>query len=209
MGYNGGLNKRGYYRRNNGMHSKSSIKSGTKLVTDIFFGGLGLIATLGNSSLDKSNNLVKLQNNKVKHFNPLHQRIKYIILGIFAILCPITGITLFKIASWWIFFCVLVCGSIETIICITSLPVINSNNYIYKNEEQHVKKICKGNLNILRGLYIVLFILNLYPLFSHDLYLITFILVMFKLIVNIDLIRSSFNNEIKTEEYSDIRSQKK
>jgi hypothetical protein len=32
MGYNGGINKRGYYRRNNGMYKKSSSKFGEKLL---------------------------------------------------------------------------------------------------------------------------------------------------------------------------------
>lgn len=44
MGYNGGINKRGYYRRYHGMYRKSSGRSGEKIVSGLILGGLGLIA---------------------------------------------------------------------------------------------------------------------------------------------------------------------
>lgn len=43
MGYNGGINKRGYYRRNHGMFSKSSYRSGGKILSNLIIGGLGLL----------------------------------------------------------------------------------------------------------------------------------------------------------------------
>ncbi len=204
MGYNGGTNKRGYYRRNHGMNSKSSMKYGSNFLANIFSGGLELVDALGRSSLGFSSEIPNLEDIKIKHFNPIHQRIKYIIFGIIAILCPILGCILFEFFNWWIFFSVLICGFIETCICLPMTFTNRKNNYIYKDEEQYVKKICRGNLNILRVLFIILFILNLYPFLSHDLYLISYIFVCLKLWVNMDLIRASFKNEINTEVYANV-----
>lgn len=204
MGYNGGLNKRGYYRRNHGMIHKSSMNFGSKILTNIFGGGLSLTGTLGRSLLEESNKCPDLENKKVKHFNPIRQRFKYIILGTIAILCPILGFVLYEFFNWWIFFSILICGFIETAICISMTIPNGKNNFIYKEEEQYVKKACNGNLNILRVLFIILFVLNLYPFLSNDLYLMSYILLCLKLFLNIDLIRASFKHEINTEEYANV-----
>lgn len=50
MGYNGGTNKRGYYRRYHGMYRKSSYRSGEKILSGLILGGLGLIATAASST---------------------------------------------------------------------------------------------------------------------------------------------------------------
>ena len=50
MGYNGGINKRGYYRRYNGMYRKSSYRSGEKILSGLILGGLGLVAAAASST---------------------------------------------------------------------------------------------------------------------------------------------------------------
>ena len=49
MGYNGGINKRGYYRRNHGMYKKSSYRTGERLLGNIFSGGIGLLSLLADT----------------------------------------------------------------------------------------------------------------------------------------------------------------
>lgn len=49
MGYNGGINKRGYYRRHYG-YSKSHYRSGERIFSGIILGGLGLLATAASSA---------------------------------------------------------------------------------------------------------------------------------------------------------------
>lgn len=49
MGYNGGINKRGYYRRYHGMYRKSSYRSGEKILSGLIIGGLGLISIAASS----------------------------------------------------------------------------------------------------------------------------------------------------------------
>lgn len=55
MGYNGGINKRGYYRRNHGMYRKSSYRSGEKILSGLILGGLGLVATAVSSASSPNN----------------------------------------------------------------------------------------------------------------------------------------------------------
>lgn len=50
MGYNGGINKRGYYRRYHGMYRKSSGRSGEKILSGLILGGLGLVAAAASSA---------------------------------------------------------------------------------------------------------------------------------------------------------------
>ena len=50
MGYNGGINKRGYYRRYHGMYRKSSYRSGEKILSSLIIGGLELISTAASST---------------------------------------------------------------------------------------------------------------------------------------------------------------
>lgn len=50
MGYNGGINKRGYYRRYHGMYRKSSYRSGEKILSGLIIGGLELIPTAASST---------------------------------------------------------------------------------------------------------------------------------------------------------------
>lgn len=55
MGYNGGINKRGYYRRNHGMYRKSSYRSGEKILSGLLLGGLGLLAVAASSASSPQN----------------------------------------------------------------------------------------------------------------------------------------------------------
>lgn len=50
MGYNGGINKRGYYRRQNGMYKKSSYRYGEKILSNFIKVGIGLITDVANSA---------------------------------------------------------------------------------------------------------------------------------------------------------------
>ena len=50
MGYNGGINKRGYYRRYHGMYRKSSGRSGEKILSGLILGVLGLGAAAASSA---------------------------------------------------------------------------------------------------------------------------------------------------------------
>ena len=50
MGYNGGINKRGYYRRQNGMYKKSSYRYGEKILSNFIKVGIGLITAVVNSA---------------------------------------------------------------------------------------------------------------------------------------------------------------
>lgn len=56
MGYNGGTNKRGYYRRFNNMQSKSAYKSGEKILQNSILCSLGLVALAGKAVMDMAEN---------------------------------------------------------------------------------------------------------------------------------------------------------
>lgn len=49
MGYNGGINKGGYYRRNHGMYKKSSYRTRERLLGNIFSGGIGVLFLLADT----------------------------------------------------------------------------------------------------------------------------------------------------------------
>ena len=70
MGYNGGTNKRGYYRRFNGMQSKSTYKSGEKILENAILGSLGLVALAGKAVVDLAKNAPMPTENNRKHFSP-------------------------------------------------------------------------------------------------------------------------------------------
>lgn len=168
MGYNGGTNKRGYYRRNHGMYSKSSYKFGEKILSNTILGGLGLIAAAGSALADASDSLPTDIDRKPKHFDAKKQNRQFIGWGIIALLCPIAGFLTFEYADFWMFFSVLIFGFIETVIVVAiSTPANNAwheKDYIYEDEVDSTAKNCKKNRRILIGLYIALFILNLYPI---------------------------------------------
>ena len=48
MGYNGGINKRGYYRREHGMYKKSSYRFGEKILSNFIKGGISLLVDLAD-----------------------------------------------------------------------------------------------------------------------------------------------------------------
>ncbi len=174
MGYNGGINKRGYHRRKNGMYSKSSMKSGSKIISDSIFLGLGLLSLAGKTITDIANNSPTSTITKEIHFSPKKQRRKFIIYAILSILCPIAGCLTYIFADWFMFFSVVFWGFIE--ICICSCFFLETEKheldldkiyYIYEDEKNTVSKECETNLQIFKIPSIILFILNLYPILLY------------------------------------------
>lgn len=210
------------------MYSKSSVKSGSKLITNTILGGLGLISTIGAAIADSSIDSPAADDFKEKHFSAIKQRRKLIIGGILALLCPVAGFITFQYAYWWMFCSVLLFGFIELLIIfsITTVEghISNEINYIYENEIESTTKACKTNRIILRVLTILLFVLNLYPIGMYICgltYLIDVgslakygwdggetsiptILILIKLAINILLIVESFRNGFVINNYGKI-----
>lgn len=229
MGYNGGTNKRGYYRRYNGMYSKSSSKSGAKIFANTILGGLGLISAIGGAIADSASDISYTSDIKSEHFNPKKQRTKIIICSIIAVLCPIAGFVTFQYAYWWMFCSVLLFGFIEMAVCFSMFRVKGDIkidlDYIYGNELEETEQRCKTNMAILRTLFLILFVLNLYPIamfiFGLDPYIIDvgvfakyswdggetsipIILVLLKLAFNLLLIIESFRGGVVVNCYGKI-----
>lgn len=174
MGYNGGINKRGYHRRKNGMYSKSSMKSGSKILSDSIFLGLGLLSLAGKAITDIANNSPTSTITKEIHFSPKKQRRKFIIYAILAILCPIAGCLTYIFADWFMFFSVVFWGFIEICICTyfflateKHAPDLDKIYYIYEDEKDTVSKECEINLQLFKIPSIILFVLNLYPILLY------------------------------------------
>lgn len=167
MGYNGGTNKRGYYRRYNGMYSKSSYRSGEKILSNFLFGGLGLLAAGASALSDLADNAPDNLGSSRKHFSASKKLAQYIIWGIFALACPIASFATFTFAYWPIFFSILLFGIIEFILCAAVCSLENEltfSHYYYKDEIDSLIPACKKNLKILMGFLIALLVLNLYPI---------------------------------------------
>lgn len=167
MGYNGGTNKRGYYRRYNGMYSKSSMRSGSKIVSNSILGGLGLISAVGSAVSELADSVPDSALYKREHFDPEWQNTKYVIGGFFAILCPIAGAVTFAWAGWWMFCSILLFGFIETCICASIFDIefkFQNGAYIYEDEIASTAVECKKNFNILKAIFIILACLNIYPI---------------------------------------------
>lgn len=172
MGYNGGINKRGYYRRNNGMYSKSSMKYGNKILTNFISGGISLLSIFANTSTSNTTNYYDAT---TEHFNPKKERIKYIVCSTLAILSPILGFYLYVFMDWWMFFSVILSLLLEFVFCAIIIRFNDEKNdelylnqthyYIYSDEIENFTKEYKINFKILKGLSITLLILNLYPFF--------------------------------------------
>lgn len=221
MGYNGGVNKRGYYRRFHGMYSKSSSNFGQKILTNTILCGLGMLSAIGSDVTNSDNDISEFHQQKSKHFSAKEQRFQIITWGIIACLCPIMGMLKYEYAGWWIFFSVLVFGFIELAICSHLTNIQNGNNidFIYEKEVEKNKKQCAVNKKILLSLFIVLFILNLYPILQYILYhvdsgrlkgwdggetLVPFILVFIKLFLNFSFIMIQFGNNTMANNYGKI-----
>lgn len=200
------------------MASKSSYKSGSRILTNTIFGGLGLIAAIGKEiSSSSTSDSLDILNAKPEHFSPQKQKLRFILLGAAALMCPIIGCIVFEVADWWMFFSVLVFGFFEMAIVVFILPYGDTKYYIYEDEKDIVDIKCKRNLIILRALFIVLLIFNLYPLillildftsFSSFLYTngiyilgwdggellgLNLILISIKLFINAMLIKEAFS----------------
>lgn len=115
MGYNGGVNKRGYYRRNNGMYKKSSYKSGEKLMGGLISGGLSLLFSLPNINIEST----QFNKQNPKEINLKRFRTKKIMYCIITLLCPICTILTYEMARWWMFFAVILWGVIEMIFALS------------------------------------------------------------------------------------------
>lgn len=167
MGYNGGTNKRGYYRRFNGMYSKSSYRSGEKILSNFILGGVGLLATGAKAISKMSDNMPYDNLYKEEHLNLRIQKAKYIICGILSIICPIAGYISHAYYGWWLFFSMLIFGGISVIInCITALFETNFTfgKYIYEDELEHMTLECRKILKTHKIFMIAASILNIYPL---------------------------------------------
>lgn len=166
MGYNGGINKRGYYRRYNGMYSKSSSRSGSKLLSNTVLGGLGLIGAGVSALSELADSAPELAQSDHKHFSLKRHLFKYVICGIIALLCPIASFATFTFAYWPIFFSILLFGIIEIIPCAASFSLeesLKSGYYYYQDEVYKIVPGCRRNIKIYIGFLVLLFILNLYP----------------------------------------------
>jgi hypothetical protein len=167
MGYNGGTNKRGYYRRYNGMYSKSSYRSGEKLLSNTILGGLGLLGAGVSALSELADNAPEIPQSDYKHFSPTRHHVKHIIWGLIALLCPIAGFATFTFAEWPIFFSILLFGIIEIIPCAVCCSLetdLTFARYYFQHEVEEIIPQCKRNLKTHIVFLIILLILNLYPL---------------------------------------------
>ncbi len=172
MGYNGGVNKRGYYRRNNGMYSKSAYKRGSKITDNIFTAGLGLFSILGGALIEAANNYVP----QSKPLNIMLNKFKFFICTIIALSCPILGWYLCIFEDWWISCSLLLFGTIEffAFAFINVFPYELEKEYYFEKTKfnkqvNHSKKILLGGLIV----NFVLALLNTYAIyllfdFRHD-----------------------------------------
>ena len=166
MGYNGGINKRGYYRRYSGMVSKSSYRSGGKIASNAILGGLGLLGAGINALSEIADSAPDIMESDYRHFSPRRHCLKHIICGIIALLCPIASFATFTFVGWPIFFSILLFGIVEIIPCAASCNLemdLTYGRYYYQHEVEELVSKCKRNIKIQIVFLITLFILNLYP----------------------------------------------
>ena len=141
------------------MYSKSSCRTGNMMIA-------AKIALSFGVNITTNSYAGPLRLEKVttpKHFSPIKQRQQFIIWGIVAMLCPIAGFLTYEYADWSMFYSVLISFSIELLVVI-HISTHRVNDYIFKDEIENVQVACMVNRKILTVLFIVLFILNLYPL---------------------------------------------
>lgn len=170
MGYNGGINKRGYYRRNHGMFSKSSYRSGEKILSNLIIGGLGLLDFGFSPLFDIADSSPNLTTEKNRPLNPRSVQTKYLVCGILSLICPIAGILTYIYAYWMLFFSLLVFGGIGFFISLFTISLGNTfyfnetlGKYLYKDEINTLKFEYQKILKIHIVFRIVSTILNLYP----------------------------------------------
>lgn len=172
MGYNGGVNKRGYYRRFNGGASKSSFNAGSKIFDKCLFGWTSLVKSTDNSSRQSF-----LLNEECiwRHYNPKLQILECIVLSIFAFGCSIGGILMFLLEEWPIFLTIAVFGFLEWFFLIgmgwldEDVLAFYKNNgaisyYIYDDEIETSLNHCNKIVNLQKAIYVVSFLLNMYPI---------------------------------------------
>ena len=210
MGYNGGVNKRGYYRRNNGMYSKSASKRGSKIMDNTLIAGLGLFSLLGGALIEAANNYVP----QLKPLNIKANRFKFFICSIIALLCPIAGWYLCVFEYWWVSGSILLFGTIEffAFAFINAFPFELEKEYYFEKFQfnkqiKHSRKILLGGL-IVNSLLAVLNTYAIYLLF--DIYLrndgsIAFVLAFIKITINV-LYAYEFYKSLKN--FEDIRKKK-
>lgn len=161
MGYNGGINKRGYYRRNNGMYKKSSSKFGEKLIGNIIGSGLSLLFSPSDLNLETT----QINQETPRKINIRRFKIKKIICCIITVLCPICTILTYELAEWWMFFSVLLWGIIELsfILYLTIEEDIKTKYIINAQELDLVTQTIKQTKNIIKYSLIITLILDTAP----------------------------------------------
>lgn len=170
MGYNGGINKRGYYRRNHGMFSKSSYRSGEKILSNLIIGGLGLLDFGFSPLFDIADSSPNLTTEKNRPHNPRSVQTKYLVCGILSLICPIAGILTYIYAYWMLFFSLLVFGGIGFLISLFTISLGDTfyahqvhGEYLYRDEIDTLKGEYQKILKIHIVFRIISAILNLYP----------------------------------------------
>lgn len=171
MGYNGGINKRGYYRRNHNMISKSSVNFGMRVMDKALFGWTKALKSNSKGRSYCSSPLVR----KAQHFNPKRQKCDYIIWGIFAVSCPIVGILLFFLEDWCVFFTIAIFGFVEFMFLVwlgifekEALEFYDNHPfiyyYLYQDEVEQVVVEVNKNIKLQKVILLTVFVLNLYPI---------------------------------------------
>lgn len=205
MGYNGGVNKRGYYRRNNGMYKKSSYKSGERLIGNIIASGIGLLCSFSDLNIDST----QIEKQPPKEINIKKIKTKTIICNVIIFLCPIFTILTYEYANWRIFFAVFLWGIIE-IVSSNFLTLGNDfcNKYKINLKDREITiKTIRHTHNISKIVLCISMILNTLPFlidsletkndFTHESFTIfTTILIVFR-IIWLSIIVKTIHNENK------------
>lgn len=144
---------------------------GSKLISSLFAVPLSLGASFLFSSLDGESNLNN--SDTFELFKEKHLTLRYIIINILAILCPVAGMITYTFLDWWMFFSILIFGTIGVLFSTSSQIFVDKIRiyYIY-DKMTYTEQIdkCKSLLKILMFFNIVYLILSTYPFISMILY---------------------------------------
>lgn len=164
MGYNGGINKRGYYRRNNGMYSKSASKKTGKIVGDTFATGIGLFSALGSLPNEAINKCVS----EPKQLDMTSNEFSFFVRTIIAIMCPILGFYFCYFEYWSLTSSLILFGAIEFLVfvAINVFPYDLQNEYYFERSLFHIQMNHSRKI-ILGGLIVnsILALLNTYAIY--------------------------------------------
>ena len=141
------------------MFSKSSYKYGERLLTNTMAGGIRLIGSLFSSTSNMSNPMFV----ESTHFNTSAQKVKYIICGVLALMCPVAGFVSYYNYGWLMFFSILVFGFVGLIINLITAFQLIDNKFIYTDEVEQATAECRKILNIHKAFTVAVACLNVYP----------------------------------------------